>query len=164
MAKNLMPDIAALLGVELGEKFIIQNADRKETVVLAADGLHVIQPNNVLGPDHGKLLSKMLQGLYEVKKLPREPKRGESYYSINIADATTPYIAWHAWNGYVRDYVSLQLGIIYKTKEEAQAHMAEDYERLTGKPLDSSWVATESLDSHCVTNKSLNSLGSLSGR
>ena len=61
MAKNLMPEVAALLGVEIGEEFIIQNADRKETVVLAADGLHVIQPNNVLSPDHGKLLSKVLQ-------------------------------------------------------------------------------------------------------
>ena len=135
MAKNLMPEVAALLGVEIGEEFIIQNADRKENVVLAMDGFHVIQPNDVLGPDHGKLLSKVLQGLYEVVKLRWEPKRGESYYAINIADTTTPYIAWHAWNGYVRDYVSLQSGIIYKTKEEAQAHMAEDYERLTGKPL-----------------------------
>lgn len=135
MGKNLMPEVAALLGVEIGEEFIIQNADREETVVVALDGFHVIQPNGVLGPEHGKLLSKVLLGLYEVKKKPWEPKRGKSYYAINIADATTPYIAWHAWNGYVRDYVCLQLGIIYKTKEEAQAHLAEDYERLTGKPL-----------------------------
>ena len=136
MAKNLMPEVAALLSVEIGEEFIIQNADRKETVVLALDGFHVIQPNDVLGPDHGKLLIKVLQGLYEVVKLPWEPKRGESYYAINIADTTTPYIAWHAWNGYVRDYVSLQLGIIYKTKEEAEKHFAEDYERLTDRKLE----------------------------
>ena len=135
MAKNCMAAVAKLLGVEIGEEFIIENADRKENVVLAMDGFHVIQPNDVLGPDHGKLLSKVLQGLYEVVKLPWEPKVGDKYYAINIADATTPYIAWHAWNGYVRDYVSLQLGIIYKTKEEAQAHMEEDYKRLTGEPL-----------------------------
>ena len=70
------------------------------------------------------------------KKIPWEPKRGESYYAINIADTTTPYIAWHAWNGYVRDYVSLQLGIIYKTKEEAEEHFVEDYQRLTGRKLE----------------------------
>ena len=79
MAKNLISEIAKLLGVELGEEFIIENKDRKETVVLAMDGLHVIQPNDVLSPDHGKLLSKMLQGVYEVKKLPWEPKQGEEY-------------------------------------------------------------------------------------
>ena len=72
-----MPEVAKLLGVEIGEEFIIENADRKETVVLAMDGFHVIQPNDVLGPDHGKLLSKVLQGLYEVKKIPWEPKHGD---------------------------------------------------------------------------------------
>ena len=65
-----MAAVAKLLGVELGEEFIIENKDSKETVVLAADGFHVIQPNNVVGPDHGKLLSKVLQGLYEVKQKP----------------------------------------------------------------------------------------------
>ena len=55
MAKNLMPEIAKMLGVELGEEFIIENQDRKETVVIALDGFHVIQPNNVLGPDRRTL-------------------------------------------------------------------------------------------------------------
>ena len=83
MAKNCMAAVAKLLGVELGEEFIIENKDRKETVVLAMDGFHVIQPNNVVGPDHGKLLSKVLQGLYEIKKKPWEPKYKESYYKKN---------------------------------------------------------------------------------
>ena len=58
MAKNYMAAVAKMLGVELGEEFIIENKDRKETVVLAMDGFHVIQPNDVLGPDHGKLYQK----------------------------------------------------------------------------------------------------------
>ena len=53
---NLMLEVAKLLGVNIGEEFIIENADRKETVVLAMDGFHVIQPNNVAGVDNGKLL------------------------------------------------------------------------------------------------------------
>ena len=52
MQKNVMEKVAELLGMELGEEFIIENADRKETVIIAADGLHVIQPNNVLGPQN----------------------------------------------------------------------------------------------------------------
>ena len=84
MAKNCMAAIAKMLGVELGEEFIIENADRKEIVVLAMDGFHVIQPNNVVGPDHGKLLSKVLQGFYEIKKKPWEPKYKEPYYRPNI--------------------------------------------------------------------------------
>ena len=135
MTKNLMPEVAALLGVEIGEEFIIQNADRKETVVLALDGFHVIQPNDVLGPDHGKLLSKVLQGLYEAKEKPWEPKVGDKYYAIAYTDNRKPYISLYIWRGFVVDYTLWKLEMIYRTEEEARAHMEEDYERLTGKPL-----------------------------
>ena len=134
MAKNFMPEIARLLGVELGEEFIIANADRKETVVLAMDGLHVIQPNNVVGPDHGKLLSKVLQGLYEVKKKPWEPKYEETYYRPNITYAV---VSNSIWREGTFDYSLKELGMVYRTREEAEAHLEKDYQRLTGKPLSS---------------------------
>ena len=134
MAKNCMAAVAKLLGVELGEEFIIENADRKETVVLAMDGFHVIQPNNVVGPDHGKLLSKVLQGLYEVKKIPWEPKKDERYYIPSVSNQCVQKYFWHE---YTLDFAMKAFGMIYRTKEEAEAHFAEDYERLTGKPLSS---------------------------
>ena len=133
MAKNCMAAVAKLLGVELGEEFIISNADRKETVVLAADGFHVIQPNDVLGPDHGKLLSKVLQGLYEIKKKPWEPKYEETYYRPNITYAV---VSNSIWRGGTFDYSLKELGMVYRTREESEAHLAEDYERLTGKKLE----------------------------
>ena len=134
MSKNLIPEVAKLLGVAIGEEFIIENADRKETVVLALDGFHVIQPNGVLGPEHGKLLSKVLLGLYEVKKKPWEPKHGERYYCHH---AKLKAVTKNLWLGDHLDYAMLALGMIYRTEEEAESHMAEDYERLTGKPLSS---------------------------
>ena len=133
MGKNLMTEVAALLGVEIREEFIIQNADREETVVLAMDGLHVIQPNDVLGPEHGKLLSKVLQGLYEVVKLPWKPKEGDKYYSISLP---TKSICVEIWHNETSDYALKALGMIYRTEEEAKAHMAEDYMKLTGKKLE----------------------------
>ena len=134
MNKNLMPEVAKLLGVELGEEFIIENADRKENVALTLVGLRVIRPNNVVSPDHGKLLSKVLQGLYEVKKLPWEPKRCDSYYVLN---AETGRIECYSWGATTFDLALKALDMVYRTKEEAEAHLAEDYERLTGKPLSS---------------------------
>lgn len=133
MAKNCMAAIAKMLGVELGEEFIIENKDRKETVVLAMDGFHVIQPNDVLGPDHGKLLSKVLQGLYELKKKPWEPKYKELYYRPNIIYKRVSDVLWC---GSALDYALKKLGMIYRTREEAEAHLAEDYERLTGRKLE----------------------------
>ena len=134
MAKNLIPKIAKMLGVEVGEEFTIENADRKETVVLAMDGLHVIQPNNVLGPDHGKLLSNVLQGFYEVKKKPWEPKYKECYYYPSIS---AKGVNQTPWCGVTTDYLLKAFGMVYRTREEAVAHFAEDYEKLTGKPLSS---------------------------
>ena len=133
MAKYCMAAIAKMLGVELGEEFIIENKDRKETVVLAMDGFHVIQPNDVLGPDHGKLLSKVLQGLYELKKKPWEPKYKELYYRPNIIYKRVSDVLWC---GSALYYAFKKLGMIYRTREEAEAHLAEDYERLTGRKLE----------------------------
>ena len=134
MTKNLMPKVAKLLGVEVGEEFTIENADRKETVVLAMDGLHVIQPNNVLGPDHGKLLSKVLQGLYEVKKKPWEPKEGEYFY---YPDVKRKAVCRLPWDSQFFDFAMKALDMVYRTREEAVAHFAEDYQKLTGKKLSS---------------------------
>ena len=133
MAKNCMAAVAKLLGVELGEEFIIENKDRKETVVLAADGFNVIQPNNVVGPDHGKLLSKVLQGLYTVKKIPWEPQEGERYCYPSVSAKNVDCTNWICCSF---DYAMKALGMIYKTPEEAQAHFAENYEKLTGKKLE----------------------------
>lgn len=69
MAKNLMPEVAKLLGVELGEEFIIENAEHNLQVVLVADGLHVTK-DDFLGSSNSKLLQKVLCGLFEVKKKP----------------------------------------------------------------------------------------------
>ena len=130
-----MPEVAALLGVEIGEEFIIENKDRKENVVVALDGFHVIQPNGALDPDRCRLLSKVLQGLYEVKKKPWEPKVGDKYYAIASTDNKKPYISLYIWRGFVVDYTLWKLEMIYRTEAEAIANMAEDYEKLTGKKL-----------------------------
>ena len=40
------------------------------------------------------------------------------------------------WLGDTRDYAMKALDMVYRTREEAEAHLAEDYERLTGKKLE----------------------------
>ena len=137
MQKNVMEKVAELLGMELGEEFIIENADRKETVIIAADGLHVIQPNNVLGPDHGELLSKVLQGLYDVQKKPWQPKYGEDYWTIIFFDhKTSPRAKLYTWADDKVDYSNLCLGIVYRTQYEAESHLVEDFQKLIGKKLE----------------------------
>lgn len=133
MAKNCMAAVAKLLGVEVGEEFTIDNSDRKETVVLGMDGLHVVQPNNVLGPNHYQLLVNVLQGLYEIKKKPWEPKEDEQFYRPNIISKA---VSNEKWSGSTLNYSLKELGMVYRTREEAEAHLAEDYQRLTGEKLE----------------------------
>lgn len=132
MNKNYMSEVAKLLGVNIGEEFIIQNADRKENVVLAMDGLRIPFPHGMAEMDDGRLLLKVLQGLYAVKKKPWEPKNCDDYYVLNV---TTGRIECYSWGANTFDLAVKSLGIIHRTKEEAEAHLAEDYERLTGKKL-----------------------------
>ena len=132
MAKHLIPQVAELLGVKIGEEFIIENSDRKETVVLGMDGLHVVQPNNVLGPNHYQLLVNVLQGFYEIKKKPWVPKNCDDYYVLNVE---TRRIECYSWGATTFDLALKSLGIIHRTEEEAKAHLEEDYKRLTGKKL-----------------------------
>lgn len=133
MNQNLIPELAKLLGVKIGEEFIIENSDRKETVVLGMDGLHVVQPNNVLGPNHYQLLVNVLQGLYEIKKKPWEPKEGEYFY---YPDVKRKAVCRLPWDSQFFDFAMKALDMVYKSEEEAKANLSKDYERLTGKKLD----------------------------
>ena len=132
MTKNLMPRIAEMLGVEIGEKFIIENAEHNLQVVLVADGLHVTK-DDFLGSSNSKLLQNVLCGLFGVKKLPWEPKYKEPYYRPNIIYKV---VSNPIWRGGTFDYSLKELGMVYRTRKEAEAHLAEDYERLTGKKLE----------------------------
>ena len=132
---NLMSEVAKMLGVEIGEEFIIENADHKKTVVLAMDGLRIPFSHGMAEMDDGRLLLKVLEGHYEVKKKPWKPKNGDKFYTIGFSDVTKPYITWYIWSGHAVDYTRLKLGLAYRTEKEASACMADDYEKLTGKKL-----------------------------
>ena len=132
MSKNLIPEIAKLLGVEIGEKFIIENAEHNLQVVLVADGLHVTK-DDFLGSSNSKLLQNVLCGLIEVKKLQWEPVKGDKYFFPSLPKNCVVKLIWTD-NTY--DYALKALGMVYRTREEAQEHFAEDYERLTGKKLE----------------------------
>ena len=135
MANNHMDLVAKVLGVELGEKFIVKNSERIEEVVLYKGGLLVCSNGEeVYNP---KLLTKILCGVYEIERKPWEPRNSEKYWCLYV-DRWNNYFSIHSytWNGDIDDFLRLRAGIIYRKKEDAEANIAGDYERLTGKPLE----------------------------
>lgn len=136
MNKNLMPEVAELLGVKLGESFAIKTEESIFRARITTSGLH-INYNSILQPDRNNLLCGLLQGLYTIQRPSWEPKDDEKYWSISFVENLSPYVESYIWNGDDTDFFKLKLGIVYRTQAEAKEHLAEDYERLTGKPLSS---------------------------
>ena len=135
---NLMPEVAKLLGVEIGERFKIQALGSKEDenstllVWLTEQGL-CVENNYVFNNGEYKYLVKALKGELKIFKLPWSPKEGDKYYSISLP---TKSICVEIWHNETSDYALKTLGMIYRSAEEAEANLSKDYERLTGKELE----------------------------
>ena len=139
MSKNLIPEISKLLGVEMEEAFKIRRPDYEvcENGIYAffeGEGLMKKNEQGEFDSNSSIEFEDLCLGNYEIVKLPWEPKNSDDYY---VLDARTGIIACYSWGATTFDLALKSLGIIYRTEEEAESHMAEDYKRLTGKPLSS---------------------------
>lgn len=121
MSKNLIPDVAKMLGVELGEEFKIKGYDGL-TYKFVDYGLQLSSQNDIgitAIPTNVALVS-LLNGNDEIVKLPWKPKEGEDYYSFVLM-----YGKWVVqelwWRGFPEEYALLDKGWVYRTCEEAQA-------------------------------------------
>ena len=139
MSKNLILEVANLLGVETGEKFMIrQNKYIFEDSTFMFDKtnglLHVLDDGNF--DDANAVLYYGLSGKVEITKLPWEPKAREVYWTMMFASDEKPSANRLTWSGDSIDFTKKALGMIYRTKEEAEAHLEEDYMKLIGKKLE----------------------------
>ena len=140
MAKNLMPEILKMLGVEYGEKFKLREngeEDFRDGVFCFIEDLGFRKLTlDDKAWSANEMLEELLTGYYEIVKLPWEPKDGEKYWTIRFVGIDKPSTYSYIWTSHSSDFAYLRLGIVYRTKEEAEAHLAEDYERLTGRKLE----------------------------
>ena len=121
MAKNLIPEIAQMLGVEIGEDFKIKGYN-EQTYRFDADGLKVIYSclmkkrltfANVM-------LSSLLAGKVEIVKLPWKPKKGETYYTFELLGDKW-VVRSSRWGGFPNEYALLDKGWVYRSQAEAEA-------------------------------------------
>ena len=141
MSKNLMPEVLKMLGVTYGEKFNLQAHDpelyKNYSFFFDKDSeLYIVNNLNGSTSNANIMLYSILCGHYKIIKFPWKPKAGDKYYAIILMGNIKPCIESHYWTDSTKDYALLKLGIIYKTEEEAMAHMKADYEELTGKKLE----------------------------
>lgn len=120
MAKNLIPKIVKMLGVELGEEFKVDKYD--ELTFKFAENMLMARAD-FKGAKWGityVVLSELLGGDVEIIKIPWKPKKGDIYYSFNLVYGTW-VVCQHVLTGSPFDYALLDKGWVYRTCEEAEA-------------------------------------------
>ena len=121
MSKNLIPEIAHMLGVKLGEEFKIDTS---------GDDIFQITESGVWmrrSIDKEEWLEKpfefvmLCNGDAEVIKLPWKPKKGELYYSFGYRGCPKWGVSQQNWANHPCDYALLDKGWVYRTRAEAEA-------------------------------------------
>ena len=121
MAKNLIPEIARMLGVEIGEEFKVEGVADK-TYKFIIDELIVCGEKNA---NHGYVSANMMlvslaKGDIEIVKLPWKPKKGDVYFTFVLMDDKWGVGSLH-WGGFPNEYALLDKVWVYRTRAEAQA-------------------------------------------
>ena len=117
--KNLMPEVAKLLGVEIGEEFRIGNpcSDGRYKIDEFGYLLYTPHPGDEWDESQLYTINTLLSGLYQIIKLPWKPKDGENYWTVE-----EDHILCDSWDNDMMDYSYLKLGNCFRTKEEAEAN------------------------------------------
>ena len=135
MAKNLIPEIAHMLDVEIGEEFEIK--DDKGLVYKFVDDKLIVNSTDdkgISGLTANMTLVSLLKGKKEIIKLPWKPKKGETYYTFELLNGKwIVHLLW--WAEVPCHYALLDKGWVYCTKAEAEtalpkvaAEMGVEYE------------------------------------
>lgn len=136
---NLIPKIAELLGVEIGEEFLLRNA---KTGFICSKEIFTFMVEDSCEEFNGKvrfkkksdngyqyhssvysteIFKQLCEGKYEVVKLPWKPKKGEEYYSFDFTCKNYWIVDSYVWLNSPRDYALLGKGWVYRTEAEAEA-------------------------------------------
>ena len=122
MAKNLIPEIAKMLGVEMGEEFKIKGFD--ELIYKFADDslrfTNDVNPNN-FDTTANVALTALLNGKNEIVKLPWKPKKDEYYWTFKQSfEDGKLFVLNYTWDDSVIDNAFFKAGLVYRTKAEAE--------------------------------------------
>lgn len=122
MNKNLMPQIAEMLGVELGEEFKVVSKEGNEQICNFTMAGLFEHDNKESGSYNKELLAEIVCNNAEIVKLPWKPRKGDVYYTFVSTgiDCTCTLISYQ-WDGCVIDIALLKAGWVFRTRQEAEA-------------------------------------------
>lgn len=131
---NLMPKVAELLGLKLGEEFGVEGESFKYR--LTKDGAEY-KTWDISGEKslcNNSLLNALLTGKKKITKEPWKPIEGETYWSYSNMQLGKGWrVKWFKNRGTVDDSLRAKANIMYPTREKALKDLPNAYKRLTGK-------------------------------
>ena len=132
---NYMQQIADMLGVELGEVFLIKfNEEYPPTkYVLTKTGLYQCNNNNEqCDIRSNELLGKIITGDIEITKRPWKPQAYESYFKAQKWGDGEIHVDEITWSGkgLSCNLIDWKVGNCFKTKEEAELKSKQIIEQI----------------------------------
>ena len=126
MAKNLIPEIARMLGVEIGEEFKIKGYEEwfykfdNDRVLMFKHNDDVKMP--VAPVSVYVAFLALLRGECEIIKLPWKPKQGEKYWGFWYSQLNDAWLViLYTWSNNPEDFAFYKAGWVFHTKKEAKA-------------------------------------------
>lgn len=124
MSKNLIPQIAEMLGVALGEEFKVKGDDYELTYIFTDDGLKITYAGGIeiSQVSTNSAFVALVMGEDEIVKLPWKPKLNERYWTfMSSLEGGKLYVLNYMWDNSVIDVALHKVGWVFRTCEEAQA-------------------------------------------
>lgn len=127
MSKNILPEIAKMLDVEMYEKFKIEGMSSDLVFRIGVDGLEMERFDYAEDDRIWVTLAScnfvdLLTGKAKIVKLPWKPKEGETYWTFILYDSDIRLgIEPHEWLDDIFDFAFFKAGWIYRSYEEAEA-------------------------------------------
>lgn len=118
MSKNLIPQIATMLGVRINESFKLAGYDN---ATFKFTENRFWQENGNSCEERSDILAMLLAGNEIIIKLPWKPKYKDKYWTFYINDHDKLDTDWNIWTEEVAELARLKAGWVFCTKEEAKA-------------------------------------------
>lgn len=136
MDKNIMSQIAQLLGVELGEEFKVNIATEDEIFRITEIGLGIKKLDSGSSDTGETTLQewktlpssfvKLCTGEAKIVKLPFKPKQGDIYWTFYRSTFSDKWLVTSVtWTNTVTDIAKLKVGWCYRTEAEAKSVLPE---------------------------------------
>lgn len=132
MSKNIIPQIAEILGVEIGEEFKVDIANENEIFRISEKGIEYrysggyaekLCPNWVSA---NRSFYKFLTGEAKIIRLPFLPKQDETYWTFYRSPNSNKWVVTSTtWTDSVADRAKRKVGWCYRTEKRAKFALSE---------------------------------------